>query len=280
MFKLSSSISSLILYITFITDHSKPMLLTAGRTCFYLQLYWYWFYCCKGVLANNEVSSNEISALQSLYDSTNGESWDWSAATAGAHWDFSGDPNPCLDGWQGITCNSECSNIASSTCTISELDLPNYNLDGTLPLELHLLSSLDLCELNQNKKLSGTLPSEIGSMTNLLTLEIYDSDLTGSIPSSLGSLVLLTNLDLTTNQLTGSIPSSMRFMIRLQTLNLATNKLTGRIPSSFGSMQSLQSISLGTNKLNGTIPSELASLSGLYYMYLFINELSELQYNI
>ena len=57
--------------------------------------------------------------------------------------------------------------------------------------------------------LTGSIPSSLGSLTNLAWLDLSNNQLTGSIPSSLGSLTNLTHLWLNGNQLTGSIPAAL-----------------------------------------------------------------------
>ena len=53
----------------------------------------------------------------------------------------------------------------------------------------------------------GSIPAELGSLTNLKTLRMAGNSLVGSIPVELGNLTALTNLDLQDNILIGSIPS-------------------------------------------------------------------------
>lgn len=57
------------------------------------------------------------------------------------------------------------------------------------------------------------------------------NQLSGSIPSKIGNLYRLETLDLSQNRLSGHIPQSLSNMTFLSHLNLSHNKLTGRIPS-------------------------------------------------
>ena len=65
--------------------------------------------------------------------------------------------------------------------------------------ELELISS----------RLTGSIPPEIGNLTNLTNLYLGDNQLTGSIPPEIGNLTNLTRLWLNDNQLTGEIPESI-----------------------------------------------------------------------
>jgi len=62
--------------------------------------------------------------------------------------------------------------------------------------------------LSENQ-LTGSIPSEIGNLTNLTKLYLSDNQLTGSIPSEIGNLTNLTQNFLDNNQLTGQIPESI-----------------------------------------------------------------------
>ena len=57
--------------------------------------------------------------------------------------------------------------------------------------------------------LTGSIPSEIGLLTNLVSLIVAYTGLTGSIPSELGKLSNIVTLALISNTLTGSIPSEL-----------------------------------------------------------------------
>ena len=80
-------------------------------------------------------------------------------------------------------------------------------------------NKVDRIELNNNK-LSGSIPSSLGSLTNLRFLELAGNNLNGSIPSSLGNLTNLLYLELDGNHLSGSIPSSLGNLTYLWDLGL------------------------------------------------------------
>ena len=127
-----------------------------------------------------------------------------------------------------------------------------------------------------DNQLTGSIPSSLGSLTNLENLNLYYNQLTGSIPSSLGSLTNLERLVLRDNQLTGSIPPSLGSLTNLERLNLSDNQLTGSIPSSLGSLTNLTNLvlDLSSNQLTGSIPSSLGSLTNLRYLGLYGNQLT------
>ena len=80
--------------------------------------------------------------------------------------------------------------------------------------------------------LKGPIPPELGELTSLRYLSLYNNDLTGPIPSTFGNLVGLEGLDVYNNDLTGSIPPELGQLVGLRRLQLDANSLTGPIPRS------------------------------------------------
>lgn len=80
-------------------------------------------------------------------------------------------------------------------------------------------------------KLSGSVPTQLGSLKKVSVLALQYNHLTGAIPASLGELGVLTRLDLSFNNLFGSIPVRLASAQMLQVLDLRNNTLTGNVPS-------------------------------------------------
>ena len=136
-------------------------------------------------------------------------------STGGASWDananwLSGRP---IGEWRGVT--------TDSNGRVIELGLPGNNLTGTLPPELGRLSNLMSLVLWDNQ-LTGEIPLELGRLSNLTSLVLWNNQLTGEIPPELGGLSNLTGLFLHGNQLTGCIPEGLREIAKndLAELNL------------------------------------------------------------
>ena len=147
------------------------------------------------------------------------------------------------------------------------LDLDGNQLTGTIPTELGSLSYLEVLDLDGNQ-LTGTIPSELGSLSNLEELDLGSNNLTGTIPSELGNLSALTVLSLQFNELTGPIPPELGNLSNLKELLFKENKLTGTIPPELGNLSSLEILWLSFNDLEGEIPSDLSKLTNLRRLYL------------
>ena len=93
-------------------------------------------------------------------------------------------------------------------------------------------------------RLTGSIPAELGSLSNLEWLDLYNNQLTGSIPAELGNLSNLTYLGLANNQLTGSVPEELGNLSNLTGLDLAANQLTGSIPAELGNLSNLTGLDL------------------------------------
>jgi len=180
-------------------------------------------------------------------------------STDGANWEYN-------DGWN-VT-NAPCSwdGISCSDGHVSDISLPNKQLTGSIPAELGNLSNLSGLNLSNNQ-LTGSIPSELGNLSNLKELLISGNQLTGSIPSELGNLSNLERLDLDNNQLSGSIPSQLGNLSNLESLNLSSNQLAGEIPSELGNLSNLDELWLNNNQLCGEIPVELKNLSKINSSY-------------
>ena len=118
--------------------------------------------------------------------------------------------------------------------------------------------------------ITGEIPTDIGSLTNLTHLNLYYNQLTGEIPSEIGELINLTYLDLKWNQLTGEIPVEIGNLTSLTNLSLHNNKLTGEIPPEIGNLLNLESLYLYDNQLNGDVPSEFGNLTNIETIKLTI----------
>ena len=127
--------------------------------------------------------------------------------------------------------------------------------------------------LNRNA-LTGPIPAELGNLTKLEYLYLYDNALTGPIPAELGKLAKLEYLYLGHNALTGPIPAELGNLAKLECLYLDGNALTGPIPAELGNLAELVILELSNNALTGPIPTELGKLGRLAWLYLGVNELT------
>ena len=163
--------------------------------------------------------------------------------------------------------------ITVSDGRVTEVVLRSNNLVGTIPAEIGNLTELITLDLYTNQ-LAGSIPSEIGNLISLVNLSFYGNQLTGSIPSVIGNLINLTSLSLGSNQLSGTIPSEIGNLANLNYLFLSANQLSEPIPDEIGNLTNLESLYLGGNQISESIPSEIGNLTNLKTLHLNSNLLS------
>ena len=171
--------------------------------------------------------------------------------------------------------------------------LPSSGLEGEIPEELYLLSSLRVLSLFANhlegtispsiaaltklealalqtNDLSGAIPEEIGKCTNLKTIVVHSNHLEGSLPSTIGQLESLEHLWTEENHLEGAIPTEVGELSKLQYLYLQHNYFS-EIPSELGKCSALQELYIFANELHGQLPSEFGLLAALVYLSVHTN---------
>ena len=188
-------------------------------------------------------------------------------ATGGPSWTDNTNwlSNAPVGEWFGVT--------TDASGRVTALDLPGNGLSGPIPVELGALTNLVRLALWDNQ-LSGPIPPQLGNLTNLTDLALWGNRLSGPILPQLGSLTNLTDLALGDNELSGPVPDSLGGLANLEQLYLSSNELSGPIPSSLGNLADLRYLGLGDNELSGPVPDSLGGLANLEQLYLSSNELS------
>lgn len=79
--------------------------------------------------------------------------------------------------------------VSPRTGRVVHIDLSGNGLSGSIPAEVGLLTELDGLRLGGNR-LSGEIPRELGHLTNLNSLTLYDNALVGRVPQDLTQLRL------------------------------------------------------------------------------------------
>ncbi|KAJ0230777.1 inactive receptor kinase [Hirschfeldia incana] len=151
--------------------------------------------------------------------------------------------SPC--NWAGVKCDNN---------RVTALRLPGVSLSGTIPNGIFPnLTRLRTLSLRLNA-LTGSLPPDLSSSSNLRHLYLQGNRLSGEIPESLFTLTNLVRLNLAENSFTGEISPRFNNLTRLKTLFLENNNLSGSIPD-FD--LPLVQFNVSNNSLNGSIPKNL-----------------------
>ena len=158
-----------------------------------------------------------------------------------------------IPNWEGIT-------VGGTPNRVTKIALGKEGLAGTFPAQLGDLTRLKSLDLFQNM-LTGEIPTQIGKLINLTELNLEHNALSGTLPAQLGDLAILTELNLSHNQLSGGIPVELGRLSNLTHLSLNGNELSGEIPAWLGSLADLRSVFLSGNSFTGCIPEELRAIA-------------------
>ncbi len=156
--------------------------------------------------------------------------------------------------WHGVT--------TDSSGNVTELDLSRNKLTGTIPAEVWTLTQLTQLRLNNNQ-LSGAIPAAVGNLTQLFGLRLDNNQLSGAIPPELGTLTALAYLRLHNNMrypnavLSGPLPTSFSSLTELEELHLQNTQLT--VPPALDSWASALTVTTGTAASSGTIALDAAN---------------------
>ncbi|KAH9736441.1 LRR receptor-like serine/threonine-protein kinase EFR [Citrus sinensis] len=171
---------------------------------------------------------------------------------------------------RGILPNS----IANFSSHLSYLYMSANPISGSIPTGIGNLKNLILIAI-EVCLLAGSIPISVGSLPKLQVLSLFGNNISGEIPSSFGNLTFLTELDLHRNSIRGSLPSALGTCHQLQKLDLSDNNLSGAIPSEVIGLSSLSGwLDLSHNHFTGRIPSEVGNLKNIRQLDLSENKLS------
>lgn len=104
----------------------------------------------------------------------------------------------------------------------------------------------------------------IDSSGRVDSLVVADNGLIGEIPSSLGDLSALVSLDLSGNALSGVIPTSLGNLTDLVLLDLSDNRLSGPIPAVLFTLSNLETLDLSGNLFTLTASTDRDALVEMY----------------
>ncbi|XP_059458418.1 putative leucine-rich repeat receptor-like serine/threonine-protein kinase At2g24130 [Corylus avellana] len=164
---------------------------------------------------------------------------------------------------------------ALRNCTdLGELELAGMGLGGQLPISAGQLPvNLFVIGLQENL-IFGSIPPNLGKLSNLVILNLTSNLLNGTIPEEMSNLSSLEQLFLSHNFFPGSISSALGKIRHLGLLDLSHNKFSGEIPASLGNLVLLNYLFLNNNLLSGTIPPTLAKCTELSKLDLSYNRLT------
>ncbi|CAJ1933555.1 unnamed protein product [Cylindrotheca closterium] len=210
-------------------------------------------------------------ALRVLYYSTGGDAW-----LINDH-NFNSTLNTCS--WMNVTQGNRL--LCNDLGEVTDLFLNAVGLNGTIPSELGVLSSLSELSLAKNS-LYGTIPSSLGEMKDMKFMQLALNSISGSIPSSFERFAKLERFIMHVNRLSGSLPNlwgdefrrlrinrnkingtipEMPKQMALDWFQVSDNAFTGTLPLNLATQSRLITLAISNNRFEGTIPNEYSALT-------------------
>jgi hypothetical protein len=154
-------------------------------------------------------------------------------------------------------------NLPDMTLKLQALELDGTPFYGTIPTAIGSWTSLLHWSMQTPLTKSGLdydyrFPTQVGLLVNLELLNFDRAGLTGTLMSELGSLTNLKYLSLYQNRyISGTIPTEWGYLVRLETLVLGQTSITGSIPTELGLLSDLDTLWLADTSLTGSMPDEI-----------------------
>lgn len=153
----------------------------------------------------------------------------------------------------------------------------NNGITGTLPTELGDLSNLEYLDLNGIRDVTGTIPNatEWGQLTNLRQVRLSAPSFDPSpFPTYLIKVKTLEELFISFSHATGTLPTTIGNLTKLRGLVLEYNEFSAStMPTELGLLTDLVVLGLRDSTLEGQLPSELGHLTKLNHVQLGSNKL-------
>ncbi len=116
----------------------------------------------------------------------------------------------------------------TSLPSLEALYIYENGLEGDLTF-LPKLSKIVELWIDGNPDLTGTIPTEIGLLTNMMSLSATHCDLWGQIPTEIGKLTLMEQMWFYGNWFSGTIPTELASLPNLKILGLEDNNITNTV---------------------------------------------------
>ena len=136
-----------------------------------------------------------------------------------------------------------------------------------IPSMVGLLTGLQSLELNWLNKLT-MLPEEIGHLTSLVTLNLTGCFVLAKLPDAIGRLAALTTLDLSGCRSLKAINPAVGKLTSLRTLKMINICFVERLPAELGALASLRTLNLSGMEQLEAIPLEFGQLAEVTSLHM------------
>jgi hypothetical protein len=173
---------------------------------------------------------------------------------------------------------------AWDTNAVTEIHFDTYNRGniwrGGLSPDLALLTTLVHFHMAASDSdalgFTGTIPSQIGQWTRLVTFDVSNNALSGTLPTELGKWSNLVTFNVTRNVgLQGPLPTEIGQWTSLETFDVhECYDLNGTFPTEIGQWASLNVFDVSNNDFHGSLVTWMAQWPSLTTLHVSNNKLS------
>lgn len=184
-------------------------------------------------LINADTDQSDAAVLMHMFSSLNSppQLTKWSS-TGG---------DPCHDSWKGVKCSGP---------RVTEIDISDLGLTGSMGFELDKLTSLTNFDISKNN-LGNQLPYQLP--VNVQRLNLAGNGFSGGLPYSISTMTSLKYLNVSHNQFQGQLNDMFGSLSSLSMLDFSFNQMTGDLPKTFSQLSSMSDMYLQNNQFTGTI---------------------------
>ncbi|CAJ1923541.1 unnamed protein product [Cylindrotheca closterium] len=202
---------------------------------------------------NNNNNFKQRYALMVFFFATNGNGW-----TMVETWDELTGTSECS--FSGIDCDSKMRVIA--------LSMSARRLSGTIPEEVGVLSYLETLILGRND-LQGSIPSSIFTgCQRLVRFDVGFNRLSSTLSTEIGTLVNLQVLLVSSTSISGPLPESLKNLSQLLSVGFVRTNLEGPIFDFVQRWPNIRALLLDGSNVNLTIPTEIGKLTNMQSLRL------------
>ncbi|KAA8524854.1 hypothetical protein F0562_011277 [Nyssa sinensis] len=224
---------------------------------------WIWNPLC------HEDESSALWQFKQSFSISEHASRDPSAYPKVASWKLQGESNDCCL-WDGVECNEGTGHVIG-------LDLSSSLLYGSINSNSSLfrLAHLQRLHLADNDFNYSPIPSAIGNLSELRSLDLYFSSFNGQIPLEISMLTQLTSLNLSFNPLKlhePSLATLVQNLTRISELSLSNVSISSEVPDVLVNLPSLTAIVLRNCGLHGEFPIGIFHLPKLQVLSVRFNQ--------
>ncbi|XP_047088845.1 leucine-rich repeat extensin-like protein 6 [Lolium rigidum] len=164
-----------------------------------------------------------------------------------------------------------CATAPDDPCarTVASVDLNHGDLAGTLPEELGLLTDLAVFHLNSNR-FCGTLPDSLRSLHLLHEIDVSNNQLSGNFPSQLLCLPNVQYVDIRFNNFCGEVPAAV-FEKKIDALFINNNHFEFTLSESFSKSTASVIVLANLPRLGGCLPSSIGDMAGTLNELILLN---------